>query len=260
MFKRFNTRFTRIGLLITLLLLAGCGEVIIFNDLESEEANEIMAILLQHGVNVDRSDNKDGASISIPKTKIPFAINLLNNRGYPQDDYTNVIEVFSDSGLVTTDFERRIRYNFAASQQISETLSHIDGVVMVRVLLSVSPIDHNKNQLSKNDPEELSAAVFIKHNPGYNLENEIAQIKLLVSNSIANLKFQNVSVSMSASKQDNIIDIYTDGLTSIAGIQFDKSALPKIQLAFIIFFVILLLNIAVLLLQIRSKKNQSKQL
>ena len=126
-----------------------------------------------------KTTGKEGVSLSIPKSKVPLAINLLHSHGYPEEHYTNVNEVFSDSGLVTTDFERKVRFNYALSQEISETLSKIDGVLFVKVHLSI--IDEEKKKQvqpgRKPEREKLSAAVFVKYNSEHNLDSEIPKIK-----------------------------------------------------------------------------------
>ena len=214
-------------LALFLVLLTGCDKVSLYNNLPEQESNEMMALLLQNGIDADKTPGKEGASLSIPKSKVPLAINLLHSHGYPEQHYTNVNEVFSDSGLVTTDFERKVRFNFALSQEISETLSKIDGIIFVKVHLSIIE-EEKKKQIrpgQKSVHEKLSAAVFVKYNSEHNLDSEIPKIKQLVSSSVSNLDYQDVSVSLSPSRGKNVSEIFAaEGLRTIPWIDVKLDA------------------------------------
>ena len=208
-------------LALLLVLLTGCGKVSLYNDLPEQESNEMMALLLQNGIDADKTPGKEGVSLSIPKNKVPLAISLLHAHGYPEQRYTNVNEVFGEGGLVTTDFERKVRFNYALSQEISETLSKMDGVIYVRVHLSVIEEGDRKQVRpgQRQEPEKLSAAVFVKYNSGHNLDSEIPKIKQLVSSSVSNLDYQDVSVSLSPSRSKSAPEIYAEeGLRTIPGL------------------------------------------
>jgi type III secretion protein J len=77
------------------------------------------------------------------------------------------------------------------SQEISNTLTNIDGVVTARVHLNIP----EKNPL-QDKPQPASAAVFIKHRPDRNLAGQITQIKALVVNSVEGLAYDNVTVAL----------------------------------------------------------------
>jgi type III secretion protein J len=77
------------------------------------------------------------------------------------------------------------------SQEISNTLTNIDGVVTARVHLNIP----EKNPL-QDKPQPASAAVFIKHRPERNLAGQITQIKALVVNSVEGLAYDNVTVAL----------------------------------------------------------------
>ena len=214
-------------LALLLVLLTGCDKVPLYNNLPEQESNEMMALLLENGIDADKTPGKDGVMLSIPKNNVPLAVNLLHSYGYPEQAYTNVNEVFSDSGLVTTDFERKVRFNYALSQEISETLSKIDGVIFVKVHISIIDEENRKPVKPGQAPEreKLSAAVFIKYNSEHNLDSEIPKIKQLVSSSISNLDYRDVSVSLSPSRGKNPVEVFVeDELRTIPGIDVKLDA------------------------------------
>ena len=209
------------------MLAGGCDRVSLYNNLAEQEGNEMMALLLENGIEVKKTEAKEGVNLSIPKDKAAFAVRLLYSNGYPRQNYTNVNEIFSDSGLVTTDFERYVRFNYAVAQEISNTLSKIDGVIFARVHLSF--IDNAREKPVELGQEvkkkKLTAAVFVKYNPEYNLTVDIPQIKLLVSGSISNLDYQDVSVSLSPSRQKQAVQVFVEEkLSTVPGLNLKIAA------------------------------------
>ena len=87
--------------------------------------------------------------------------------------------------------EERARFTHALSQELSNTLSNIDGVVQARVHVSVP----EKNPLS-DKPQHSTASVFIKHRPGVDLSQQTGKIKALVVNAMEGLPYDNVTVAL----------------------------------------------------------------
>ncbi len=245
-----------------LLLLAGCGKVSLYNSLTEQESNEMMALLLENGIATDKTVAKEGIVISVPKSQVPLAVNLLHARGYPWERYTNVNEVFGDSGLVTTDFERKVRFNFAVSQEISASLSKIDGVIFVKVHLSMPDAEAGRRPAGANrqvGPEKLSAAVFIKYNPEFNLDSEIPKIRQLVSSSINHLAYQDVSVTLSAAAGSNPVEVFAeDGLRTVRGVNL-KIETASVGRFYALVGVVLALLAALLATIVLLLRRQAKQ-
>ena len=251
------------GLVFFFLLLAGCGKVPLYDNLTEQESNEMMALLLENGIDTDKAIGKEGVTLSVPKEQMPLAVNLLHAHGYPGRRYTNVNEVFGDGGLVTTDFERKVRFNFAVSQEISESLSKIDGVIFVKVHLSTLGDDAGGRRTGGNasDTQHLSAAVFIKYNPEYNLESEIPKIKQLVSGGISNLDYQDVAVTLSPATGRSPVEIYAEeGVHTVQGLnlKIETASLTRFYVlsGFVVFLVLALIACIVLLLR-RNKEAKT---
>src|SRR5690606_20471048 len=90
---------------------------------------------------------------------------------------------------ISSPLEERARYIYALSQEISGTLSRIDGVVFARVHV-VLP----ERGVAGEPGVQSTAAVFIKHQAGYDLDLLQPQIRRLVTNSIPGLSPERVSI------------------------------------------------------------------
>lgn len=170
------------------LLLAAC-KVELYSSLTEQEANEILAALLPRGIDAEKVPGKEQTStINVEKSQLADAIEILKAEGLPREKLASMGEVFQKQGLVSSPLEERVRLIYALSQELSSTLAHIDGVVTARVHVVLSEGD------AEGQSTPSSAAVFIKYRENYDLDVLVPQIKRLVTNSIAGLSYDKVSV------------------------------------------------------------------
>jgi type III secretion protein J len=177
------------ALALVLCALAGC-QTELYSKLDEREANDMIALLHKYGVAAERSFAKDGTSqISVEERQLPQAIELLKANGLPRRTFTNMGEVFKSSGLISSPTEERARFIYALSEELSRTISDIDGVLSARIHV-VLP----KNDLLRQDATPSSASVFIRHDSRAPLKSLLPHVKMLVANSIEGLSYEKVSV------------------------------------------------------------------
>lgn len=176
---------------VALLLLTACGKQELYSQLTERSANEMVAVLRSAGIDAEKQVKDGQFSISTSSGDFSAAVRTLSSQGYPRDTYDTMGKVFKREGFVSTPLEERARLLHAMSQEISNTLANIDGVVTARVHLVVP----EKHPLM-DKPQPAAAAVFIKHRPDRNLSGQITQIKALVVNSIEGLAYDNVTVAL----------------------------------------------------------------
>lgn len=217
------------------LMLVGCGPEILYSNLSEADANTMMGLLLARNIQAVKTAQKENLfSISVPRSQFAAATDLLKWYGIPSEKFSGIGEVFKKTGIVSSPTEEKIRFMYALSQQISETLSHIDGVLIARVSLV----------LPKNDPytETLtpsSASVFLKFRPGAVPPTLVPQIKTLVMKSVEGLNYDNVSVVIVQS--ENIDYYYPINLpqeVSFFGIKVPKKILWNFWMIIIAFIFI----------------------
>ncbi|MCA1371417.1 type III secretion inner membrane ring lipoprotein SctJ [Bradyrhizobium sp. BRP14] len=179
----------RLVLLPLLLALTGC-KVDLYTQLQEREANEMLALLIENGVDAVRVAGKDGTStIQVDEKLLAFSINLLNAKGLPRQSFKNLGEIFQGSGLIASPTEERARYVYALSEELSHTISDIDGVFSARVHVV---LPHNDLLRAGDTPS--SASVFIRHDAKTNLSVLLPKIKMLVADSIEGLSYDKVEV------------------------------------------------------------------
>ena len=175
------------------LLLAGCEkQTTLFSGLVERQANVVMAALLDNGIVCTKTPGDEGTwNVMIGEGDFAAAANLCEQRGLPQRTFQGVGEVFKKSGMVSSPSEERIRFMDAVAQDLSRTISMIEGVVDARVHVVLPENDpFAKNALPS------SASVAIRSRWDVDMTDAIPQIKGLVKNSIEGLAFEKITVTI----------------------------------------------------------------
>jgi type III secretion protein J len=175
--------------IVCCLALQACKSDL-YTNLNEREANAMVATLLERGIPSSRVAQKGGQmTVVVDDTRFAEAVKLLNENGFPKDRFATMGEVFKRDGLVASPVQERAQMIFALSEELSRTVSEINGVLSARVHV-VLP----ENDPLRRDLVPSSASVFIRHEASLPINDLIPQIKTLVSNSIAGLSYEKVSV------------------------------------------------------------------
>lgn len=241
--RRWRSGLLALGLCA---LLAACGgRVDLMAAIPEDEANEILSALLDAGIGADKVPGKEGAvGVRVDGDKVARALELLRERGLPRERYAGMGQVFRKEGLISSPLEERARYIYALSQELSSTLSKIDGVVTARVHV-VLP----ERGAAGEAGVPSTAAVFIKHQDGYNLDIIQPQIRRLVTNSIPGLTADRVSVvfvsaqprsaAAAASPLDQVMGfaVAPGSAAALSGLLWGLIALAVLSLAAVLLLV-----------------------
>jgi type III secretion protein J len=181
-----------LAVLATVALLAGCNETELYSKLTERQANEMVAALQSAGIVSDkRSRDSTSWSVEVARGDFARAVDTLRAAGLPREEFESLGQVFRKEGFVSSQLEERARLIYGLSQELSNTLSTIDGVVVARVHLAVPERDPLADK-----PRPAAASVMIKHRPGVDMSRHIGQIKALVVNSVEGLSYDNVTVTL----------------------------------------------------------------
>lgn len=175
--------------LLVALLLTAC-EAELYNNLDQRQANEMIATLQQRGIPAQRVAVKGGQyTVVVDKGRFADSIAVLKEAGLPKQEFQNMGQVFKKEGLISSPMQERAQMIFALSQELSRTVSEIDGVLSARVHLVLPENDPLRQQLVPS-----SASVFIRHRSNMSVGNLVPQVKMLVANGVAGLSYDKVSV------------------------------------------------------------------
>ncbi len=176
--------------LALVLFLSGCASKLeLYSSLGEQAANQMLALLLRAGIGAEKIAGKDGTTLMVDSARVPQAVALLNAEGLPRTQYESMGQLFGKQGLISSPTEERVRYIYGITQELSRTLSQIDGVLSARVhvvLPGNSPVGENVSP--------SSAAVLIRYAPSVPIDMQVPKIKELVVNSIEGLTYDRVSV------------------------------------------------------------------
>jgi type III secretion protein J len=182
-------RVRRALVLLAALLLSAC-EAELYNNLDQRQANEMVATLQQRGIPAQRVAVKGGQyTVVVDKDRFAESITILKDAGLPRQEFQTLGQVFKKDGLVSSPTQERAQMIFALSQELSRTVSEIDGVLSARVHLVLPENDPLRQQLVPS-----SASVFIRHRSNAPVGNLVPQVKMLVANGVAGLSYDKVSV------------------------------------------------------------------
>ena len=177
--RKFSTFWRGAALVLALGLLAGCSREVLYNKLDEQQANEVVAALLNNGIDADKraADRGDGWQVVLDRRDMPAAVAVLRDQGLPHQSIDNIGQVFKKDGFVSSPLEDKQRFIYAREQQLDHTLRQFDGVVDAYVYLSIP----DKNPID-DKPVSGSASVVIITRPNAGIEGRAPDIKAAVMN------------------------------------------------------------------------------
>ncbi|OGC08632.1 flagellar M-ring protein FliF [candidate division WOR-1 bacterium RIFCSPLOWO2_12_FULL_45_9] len=180
------------------------GFTVIYSNLELRDAANVIARLKELTIPYEIREN--GRAIAIPKLRADEARLGLAEKNLPAGGVVGW-EIFDESKLGATDFDRRIQLIRAISGELSRTIRRIEAIEDVRVQI-VMP----ETRLFAENVAPVTASVMLRLRPGAELSaGKINGIVHLVASSVENLLPENVTVIDNTGR---ILTAKTVGLTS----------------------------------------------
>jgi type III secretion protein J len=178
--------------LLICLSLTGC-QTQLYGSLSETEANEVLAALLDASLQAEKRPGEEGTySIFVEETHFAQAVRLLAAGAVPRQRFDDLGKVFGGDAMFSTPMEEKAKYLHAMQEELSHTVSGIDGVLSARVHLVLPEQDQLGREL-----QTPSAAVMIRYvdDERHDAAFQRIEIRRLVAASIPNLSEDRIVVS-----------------------------------------------------------------
>ncbi|MFA6548834.1 MAG: flagellar basal-body MS-ring/collar protein FliF [Candidatus Margulisiibacteriota bacterium] len=171
----------------------GFGYTIVYSNMTLKDAANSIARLKEIGIPYEIRE--DGKAIAVPKEKADQARLGLAEKNLPAGGVVGW-EIFDQSKLGATDFDRRIQLIRAISGELSRTIRGIEGVEEAHVQIVIP-----ETRLFAETVTPVTASVMLRLRSGAELgSDKINGIIHLVASSVENLQVENVTVVDSTGK------------------------------------------------------------
>lgn len=162
----------------------------LFTGLNQEEAQEVVALLQEEGVDY-RFNDKDGA-IRVLAVKADQTRAELLSKGYPKSGFT--YDMYrSNAGLMTTESDKKQYTLYDLQDRLGAQIRLFEGVQDAKV--TIAEAAEQKYALQDNTNTDASASVVVTMEAGQSLnDSKAAAIKNLIARSVRGLNFTNVAV------------------------------------------------------------------
>jgi flagellar basal-body M-ring protein/flagellar hook-basal body protein (fliF) len=162
--------------------------VVIFDQLSETETSDILAAL--QDLDVDVKVDKDG-SIMVPKKDESKVRMQLATEGYPKSGLSYYL-IEENSGMLTTDYERKQYMNMQLQERIAASIKTLDGVKDAVVTITVPDDDVFYLQ----EKEKPTASVIIHMKQGCTLTaSQVQGIQNLVAKSVSGLSKDDIALT-----------------------------------------------------------------
>lgn len=167
--------------------VGGSNMTVIYSDLDLSDAAKVVARLKELKIPYEIRDK--GTAVAVAKSGAASARLGLAEKNLPNGGVVGW-EIFNETKMGATDFDRRIQLIRAISGELSRTIRKIDGVQDARVQI-VLP----ETRLFEIAKAPVTASVLLRLYKGSSLKTgQIRGIIYLVASSVENLKPDNVTV------------------------------------------------------------------
>lgn len=182
--------FSLLLLLFALVVSLSACQKALYQDLNEQQVNEMLALLLKYEMKAEKvSQGKGLFTLTIEEKELIQALEILNKNNLPRPSYTNLGEIFKGDSMISSSTEENARLAYAISQELTDTFSQIDGVLTARVHIVLGSTNPTTDEYTKP-----SAGIFLRHTSESPVINYIANIKEVTAKSVPNLSFDDISV------------------------------------------------------------------
>lgn len=230
----------RLILIVFLLFLLSSCKKEILHSISEEQANDIITLLAEYGIDARKVANGKGDvgsfNIVVEESEYGKSWSILKENGLPREKAKGLSDVYQKQGLISSSTEEKALLVQAIKGEIEKTLETIDNVIRARVIISVPFPSQNPFGDSKDVPK-ASVLLKVKKNSYINKDT----VKGILLGAVASLEKENINVEIIESIGNNLS--HTQKMTYIGPFLVSESS-AKI---FYIFIISLLSALAIII-------------
>lgn len=179
-----------IGVIVFAAIMMSRPYATLFTGLTQEDMASIITYLNDNNVRNYRVENND--TILVPEAQEPVLKANLLQAGYPTSDLGYKMYLDNVTSMSTSTQMRTLQI-YDLQDRLAAVIRNFEGVKNATVDIAVG--SDNTFVLNRSAVIEASAAVYVEMDAQHNLDNNMAaSIRKLVSNSVAGLIIDNVSI------------------------------------------------------------------
>lgn len=172
---------------IAMLLMSEPKVSVLYNNLEPEDANQIVEHLKAQKIPYQLDDG--GRTIKVPSEKVYELRLQLAAKGIPSSGVVGY-ELFDKSSLGMSEFQQKLNYKRALEGELARTIMQTEGVEHARVQIVIP-----EKTIFRGEQKEPTASVVLKLKKNFELSNaSVLAITKLVASSVEGLKPSNVTI------------------------------------------------------------------
>jgi type III secretion protein J len=244
-------------LLLLILTLTACGQENLYQDLTERDANEMLVVLYQHGVDASKIRDQKAQDVSyriaVSKEKVQESQKILVDNNLPRRTQLGFSGICKEKGLIPTPEEEKCRKLLALKGEIINSLERVPGVIEADVVLNIPEVSEFNTESQVGKKPTASAVLKVrKDDAGYEVTE--ARMQRFISNSVENLDPRDVSVIISyVIPPQKVLEggpaavVAAQGevpagvkLASIAGLSLEEDSVQKFKIYAIGMLVILI--------------------
>ncbi len=273
-------------IIFLVLCLTACGRVVLYNDLTQEDANKVMVLLQQNGIQAELAketrQNETFWSVKVDQEMLAKARELIVSGNVISPRSPGLQEVYQakgSSGWIRTPAEERARYLLAQKGEIINSLKKLPDVVDVDVVLNLPEQD----ELGRDEKKHPTASIVIKAQTAPKGQASLSELKVqeFVANSVEGMSARDVAViinymaptgttlrpgeTVTLPKPGDMKDsdaalAATTTPVRLMGLKLDTDSRDRLKIYLIVFFVVLIILSVFLVVSIIQASRMRQEL
>lgn len=282
--KRKPNKFFLLFLLFSFLFFTSCGQEVLYNNLNQEDANKVMVLLEQHGIHPsldsEVKQNETFWTIKIASADVARARELIVTSQVITPKAPSLQDVYQTKGggsWIKTPAEERARYLLALKGEVVNALRRLPEVIDADVVLNIP----ETAKLGSKEASRPTASVIIKSQKPKAGESGLSEVTIQqwVANTVEGLAARDVVVMIhfiaplgTTLRPGDTVTLPGVGesvdehgrilapTTPLMGLALDPKSRARLKIYLVIFFSVLVLLSLGLILTIMQSSRQRQEI